>query len=97
MRQTLTIPILLMPILQVPYSKVKEGRNIPNLTVHQSIVIYTLRVNSIANSSVLQIGSAGIIKPLSHPFHTGESISPAAKPGTSEQPKNLLVPLPPPN
>jgi spore germination protein PB len=42
-----------------------------NLVVHQNIVIHQLRVNSVTNSSVLQIGSAGLIKPLSNLYNTG--------------------------
>jgi spore germination protein PB len=68
----------------------------PNLTVHQSIVIHSLRVDSVTNSSVLQIGSAGIIKPLSNVYSTGESAEPAAKPETSRQSQAHLVPLPAP-
>lgn len=52
-----------------------------NLTVHQTISIGTLRVNSIANSSVLQIGSAGVIKPLSNLFNTGCFTGPAPQAG----------------
>ncbi|CAH8713033.1 spore germination protein GerPB [Paenibacillus thiaminolyticus] len=64
-----------------------------NLIVHQSITIQNLCVNTISNSSVLQIGSAGVIQPLSNPPSAPEpvqSVQEAAETGTS------LVPLPPP-
>jgi spore germination protein PB len=62
-----------------------------NLTVNQSIVIHHLKVNAITNSSVLQIGSAGVIKPLSNLFNTGGFTGPAPQ---AVQP--FQVPLPPP-
>jgi spore germination protein PB len=71
-----------------------------NLTVNQSIVIHHFRVGSVTNSSILQIGSAGIIKPLSQLFNTGGFTAPAPefvkappRPGEAEIP--ILVPLPP--
>ncbi|MCL6606343.1 MAG: spore germination protein GerPB [Paenibacillus sp.] len=48
-----------------------------NLFVHQNIVIHSLKVEGISNSSVLQIGSAGMIKPLSQLFNTGGFTLPA--------------------
>ncbi len=42
-----------------------------NLYVQQSITIQFLKVNSVTNSSVLQIGSAGIIKPATNLYNTG--------------------------
>ncbi|GBF10173.1 spore germination protein GerPB [Tepidibacillus sp. HK-1] len=42
-----------------------------NLHVNQTIIIHNIRINSIGNSSVFQIGSAGIIKPLSQLYNTG--------------------------
>ncbi|PYI55737.1 spore germination protein GerPB [Paenibacillus flagellatus] len=48
-----------------------------NLIVHQSIVIHQLRVDSVSNSSVLQIGSAGVIKGLSNLYNTGGFTGPA--------------------
>lgn len=55
-----------------------------NFYVQQSITIHFLKVNSVTNSSVLQIGSAGIIKPVSHLMNTGGFSGPAPeikKPG----------------
>ena len=48
-----------------------------NFFVNQNIVIHQLRVEGITNSSVLQIGSAGIIKPLSNAYNTGAYTEPA--------------------
>ena len=42
--------------------QLKSGEKM-NFYVQQSITIQYLKVNSVTNSSVLQIGSAGIIKP----------------------------------
>jgi spore germination protein PB len=67
-----------------------------DITVHQNIVIHSVRVDSITNSSVLQIGSAGIIKSLSNIYNTGgfkESAPQAAQTAASEV---SLVPLAPP-
>jgi len=52
------------------------------VNVQQSIVIHNLKVGSLSNSSILQIGSAGIIKGLSNNFNTGGFTGPApeAKP-----------------
>lgn len=52
-----------------------------NLFVHQNIVIHNLKVEAISNSSVLQIGSAGIIKPLSQLYNTGGFTQPAPPAG----------------
>jgi spore germination protein PB len=48
-----------------------------NLYVQQSITIQFLKVNSVTNSSVLQIGSAGMIKPATHLYNTGGFTGPA--------------------
>ncbi|MBU8907912.1 spore germination protein GerPB [Desertibacillus haloalkaliphilus] len=62
-----------------------------NFFVNQNIVIHHLRVNSVNNSSVLQIGSAGRINALSNLYNTGGFVEPApeAEPVT-------VVPLAPP-
>lgn len=55
-----------------------------NFYIQQSININLIKIGSISNSSVLQIGSAGIIKPTSHLFNTGGFMKPAPeadKPG----------------
>lgn len=60
------------------------------ITVYQTIQIQNLKIGSITNSSVLQIGSAGIIKALSNLYNTGRFIGPAPAPGEAIPP---LVPL----
>jgi spore germination protein PB len=42
-----------------------------NLFVNQTITIYQLKVQGIQNSSVMQIGSAGMIRPVSNLYNTG--------------------------
>lgn len=65
-----------------------------NWTVHQTITIHQLRVDSVSNSSVLQIGSAGSIRSLSQLYNTGGFTGPAAQLG-GENPISF-VPLPNP-
>ncbi|GIO25721.1 spore germination protein GerPB [Ornithinibacillus bavariensis] len=48
-----------------------------NITVHQSIHINLIKVGSIANSSVLQIGSSGAIQARSELYNTGGYTEPA--------------------
>ncbi|MBM4764200.1 spore germination protein GerPB [Bacillus sp. B15-48] len=48
-----------------------------NYYIQQSININIIRINGITNSSVLQIGSAGIIKPASYLYNTGGFTEPA--------------------
>ncbi|MGJ7919535.1 spore germination protein GerPB [Neobacillus sp. LXY-4] len=48
-----------------------------NFYIQQSIHINLLKVNSVSNSSVLQIGSSGIIKPASYLYNTGGFTGPA--------------------
>lgn len=67
-----------------------------NLVVHQSIVIHQLKVEAVQNSSVLQIGSAGIIKSLSKLYNTGGFTEPAPTIG-GIAPEAPLVPLPNPS
>ncbi|NMD70845.1 spore gernimation protein [Bacillus sp. DNRA2] len=50
-----------------------------NFYIQQSIHINFLKVEGISNSSVLQIGSSGIIKPASHLYNTGGFTAPAPK------------------
>ncbi|WP_066295018.1 spore germination protein GerPB [Bacillus sp. FJAT-29937] len=42
-----------------------------NFYINQSIQINFIKIGGITNSSVLQIGSAGIIKPTSYLYNTG--------------------------
>lgn len=48
-----------------------------NYYINQSIHINLLKIGGVTNSSVLQIGSAGIIKPASYLFNTGGFTEPA--------------------
>ncbi|HEY2422015.1 MAG TPA: spore germination protein GerPB [Neobacillus sp.] len=48
-----------------------------NFYVQQSIQINFIKIGGITNSSVLQIGSAGIIKPSAHLYNTGGFTQPA--------------------
>lgn len=72
-----------------------------NFYIQQSIQIQYIRVGSISNSSVLQIGSAGIIKPLSNLYNTGGFTGPAPLPNKKVIPSDQyafpLVPLPGPS
>lgn len=71
-----------------------------NFYINQSICINYLRVGSVNNSSVLQIGSAGIIKPLSNLYNTGGFTEPAPQIESetptgvvSDEAEEALVPL----
>ncbi|MBP1992386.1 spore germination protein GerPB [Paenibacillus eucommiae] len=66
-----------------------------NWTINQTISIQQLKVNSVSNSSVLQIGSAGMIRSLSNLYNTGGFTEPAPEIGTNEVNPISLVPLPP--
>jgi spore germination protein PB len=71
-----------------------------NWTIHQTICIGQLRVNSVSNSSVLQIGSAGMISSLSNLYNTGgftEPVPPLGGNIPSQINPVSLVPLPPVN
>jgi spore germination protein PB len=66
-----------------------------NLFVSQSIVIQQLKVEGIQNSSVLQIGSSGIIQPVSQLSNTGGFTGPAPQ-LTQAAASAPTVPLGPP-
>ncbi|WP_274363486.1 spore germination protein GerPB [Paenibacillus thermotolerans] len=51
------------------------------MQIVQTISIQNLRIEGITNSSVLQIGTAGIIKALSNLYNTGAFTGPAPAPG----------------
>lgn len=67
-----------------------------NMIIHQTIMIQQLKVNSVANSSVLQIGTAGSIRSLSNLYNTGGFVEPTPSLGSSEVNPVSLVRLPPP-
>lgn len=48
-----------------------------NYYIQQSIQINLIKIGGISNSSVLQIGSAGIIRPASYLYNTGQYTEPA--------------------
>ncbi|ELK45244.1 UNVERIFIED_CONTAM: spore gernimation protein [Halobacillus marinus] len=48
-----------------------------NLTVHQSIYIHILRIGSVSNSSVVQIGSSGVIQAKADLYNSGKFTGPA--------------------
>ncbi len=51
-----------------------------NIYVQQTIQINILRINSIANSSVLQIGTAGKISAITEAYNTGGFTGDAPEP-----------------
>lgn len=65
------------------------------LTIHQNIVIKQLRVDSVSNSSILQVGTAGSIKPYSQLNNSGGFTGPA--PELEQDNPISLVPLPNPS
>lgn len=60
------------------------------ITVYQTITIRSFSIGSLANSSVLQIGSAGLVKGLSNNYNTGGFTGPA--PGTEDEPATQPAP-----
>jgi spore germination protein PB len=69
-----------------------------NFYIQQSIHIHFIKIGGITNSSVLQIGSAGIIKPTAHLYNTGGFTQPAPlakKPGLITTPSLLQAPAVP--
>ncbi|PKG25480.1 spore germination protein GerPB [Niallia nealsonii] len=58
-----------------------------NYFIQQSITINTIKIGGITNSSVFQVGSAGIIKPSSYLYNTG-GFSESA-PGTQSEPLDI--------
>ncbi len=61
-----------------------------NFYIQQSIHINFIKIGGVTNSSVLQIGSAGIIKPATHLYNTGGFTKPA--PGAIKPSEHLLAP-----
>jgi spore germination protein PB len=47
------------------------------LTVHQSICIHMLRIGAVTNSSIVQIGSSGVIQAKADLYNTGGYSGPA--------------------
>ncbi|MBB6731606.1 spore germination protein GerPB [Cohnella zeiphila] len=70
--------------------------------IQQQITINQLRVDSVTNSSVLQIGSAGSIQSLSQLYNTGGYTGPAPQLGSAQVAQEgasalSLVPFPSPS
>ncbi|GAA0448204.1 MAG: spore germination protein GerPB [Bacillota bacterium] len=65
-----------------------------NITVHQSISIYMIKVGAITNSSVLQIGSTGSLQAQSDIYNTG-GFTEAAEEAEAISETTPLVPLAP--
>ncbi|MEW9668733.1 spore germination protein GerPB [Ammoniphilus sp. 3BR4] len=67
-----------------------------NFFINQNIVIHRLEVGGVTNSSVFQIGSAGMIKPLSNLYNTGGFTEPAApaQPGIGAPPQTFVPTTP---
>lgn len=72
-QQTLMI---VMAWIRAIISMLKTGDTM-NFYIQQSIHIHFIKIGGITNSSVLQIGSAGIIKPASYLYNTGNFTEPA--------------------
>lgn len=51
-----------------------------NYYIQQTIQINFIKIGGISNSSIFQIGSAGIIKPTSNLYNTGGFTQPAPEP-----------------
>jgi spore germination protein PB len=69
-----------------------------NFYIQQSIHIHFIKVGGITNASVLQIGSAGIVKPAAYLYNTGgftTAAPQALKPGTMPTPSLLEAPAVP--
>ena len=70
-----------------------------NITIHQSISIYLIKIGAITNSSVLQIGSTGCIQAQSDIYNTGGYTEPAeeakVEASTESTEAAPLVPLAP--
>ncbi|MFE8696324.1 spore germination protein GerPB [Cytobacillus sp. FJAT-53684] len=63
-----------------------------NYYIQQSIHINLIKIGGISNSSILQIGSSGIIKPSSYLYNTGGFTEPA--PAAEAPMSNELIATP---
>lgn len=62
------------------------------MTIHQSINIHLIKIGSITNSSIVQIGSTGSIQGRSDIYNTG-GYTGLAEPATADELPSPLVPL----
>lgn len=60
------------------------------LIVHQSIFINSIKIGGITQSSIFQIGSAGIIKSMTNLHNTGGFTGPAREPEANDLPVIVL-------
>ncbi|MFC4322323.1 spore germination protein GerPB [Litchfieldia salsa] len=67
-----------------------------NFYINQNISIHYFKIGSVTNSSVLQIGSAGMIKSLSNNYNTGGFLEAAPETGDESGITGPVVPLQPP-
>lgn len=68
-----------------------------NYYIQQTIQINFIKIGGISNSSIFQIGSAGIIKPTSNLYNTGGFTQPApepVKPGATPTPMQQAPAVP---
>ncbi|WP_373457791.1 spore germination protein GerPB [Paenibacillus wynnii] len=65
-----------------------------NISVYQCISVQNLKIGSISNSSVFQMGTSGKINALSHNYESNDTRSPPARSTTIKDAP--LVPLPAP-
>lgn len=68
-----------------------------NFYIQQSIHIHFIKIGGITNASILQIGSAGIIKPAAYLYNTGGFTGPAPlaqKPGQPPSSVSLAPSVP---
>lgn len=63
-----------------------------NVTVYQCISVYNLKIGTISNSSVLQIGTSGRINTLSNSYNAPEATSSSSS--AEDVMDSPLVPLP---
>ncbi|MFC7680245.1 spore germination protein GerPB [Paenibacillus sp. GCM10028914] len=67
-----------------------------SLTVYQCITVQQLKIGTVSNSSVLQIGTSGLIKAMSHVYESRETKEQSADNQQEEETKPPMVPLPEP-
>ncbi|MBM7620695.1 spore germination protein PB [Bacillus tianshenii] len=63
-----------------------------NFFINQSIVIHQVKIGGVSNSSIFQIGSAGVIKSLSNLNNTGGFVGPAPESSAEIQSGTVIQP-----
>ena len=64
-----------------------------NFFIHQNITIHQIKIGGVSNSSIFQIGSAGVIKSLANLYNTGGFVEPAPTGSGDIQQGGPFVPL----